>query len=285
MAVSRVEGLRWLSRGASGNVYQVGTSAIAVKYRTGDHERFEQENRILDILEKYPYCPYLCQSFLRFPAAIFLEFIPGETLEQRLRLRQTIDEATGKVISVIHREPEAQVFQWLFDLTQGASWLEAHGLAHGDIRPPNIMLHTEGLLKLIDFDNAENVGARLDYGHVPYARLLGEEDEGRRGTFGRIGHKSEQFAIGSVLYFMSRGFEPYEDTLERADGPLVVDLLQAKQFPITGDSEVDAIIRRCWLGDFGSVYELSLASADLLPNVKHASKRNVSLVEPGLTAQ
>lgn len=147
------------------------------------------------------------------------------------------------------------------------------GLAHGDIRPPNLLLDSNDHLRLADFDNTARIGEEVDVGTVPYARLLGTEAGEDRGRFGFLGARTEQFAIGSVYYYLTRGYEPYDNEWYGKDhGPVRVDILQRMEFPkMQTGSEDDAIIRKCWHGEFGSVEELA-ASLRLLDRKASGAK-------------
>lgn len=82
----------------------------------------------------------------------------------------------------------------------------------------------------------------------------------QRGSFGINGPRTEQFAIGSLLYTMIRGHEPYA---ELEPGPHVVDLFQDMKFPDLGNGCLDAIIDRCWKGLYESVESLAKETAGL----------------------
>ena len=142
-------------------------------------------------------------------------------------------------------------------MTDAIACLEYLGFAHGDLRPPNLLLDGEDHLKVSDFDSIATIGAAFEGIKPPYARVSGDEGAENRGTFGYHGPRTEQFAIGSVVYAMSRGFEPYENQwLGEDHDTTIVDLLQAKVFPPMDDSEVDDVIRTCWNGGYSSIRDL-----------------------------
>ena len=51
--------------------------------------------------------------------------------------------------------------RWIQQLVSAVAWLEGLGIAHGDLRPSNILLDTSQNLKLIDFDCAVKFGEEL----------------------------------------------------------------------------------------------------------------------------
>lgn len=138
------------------------------------------------------------------------------------------------------------------DLTQAVAFLESLNLAHGDLRPENIVLDRDRL-ELSDFDCTAGVGADFQACMAPYGRILNgdEVNQGTRGGFGFLGPRTEQFALGSIFYFISYGFEVSGNQClvenPRDYGIKVMDLLQDMKFPtLDGDPLIDEMINKCW---------------------------------------
>ena len=232
---------------------------IALKHAiTHDDPRFENENHIFDILERHPPCPHIVYSFIRVPNLNFMQRLSGGNLEMRLRTRQRRDPATGQVVAWV-TEPEPLILRWAKELTTAVAWLESLGLAHGDIRPANLLLDAEDHLKLADFDNTHAIGTDVEVGTAPYSRVLGDEAGDLRGSFGLLGPRTEQFAIGSVLYYMVKGYEPYDDHwYGEIHGPITVNKLQNMEFPYLDPNDIkERIIRDCWYGKFDCIENLA----------------------------
>lgn len=126
--------------------------------------------------------------------------------------------------------------------------------------------------KLSDFDCAEKVSEPSSGNGDPWARVLGDDaDElgGPRGSFGINGPRTEQFAVGSNLYSMAYGFEPYENRNDR--GLVIVELLQDMKFPELRDGRLDSIIYRCWRGRYRQLSDL-LEEAEALSETTPSSE-------------
>ncbi|KAL8698698.1 MAG: hypothetical protein Q9201_006433 [Fulgogasparrea decipioides] len=222
-----------------------------------DNEQVQNEYRIYDLLDKHPN-PNVVRSFYRIPSANCLQYMSGGTLDQRLRKHQTRDPIHNLVVNVNHKEPAHLVWRWMAELIDAAAWLECLGYAHGDLRPTNLLLDSEDHLKVADFDSTTAIGTVFDGLQPPYARVLGDEAAEARGTFGYHGPRTEQFAIGTLVYYMTRGCEPYDsEWLGEGHEERVVDRLQAMVFPPTSNAEIDTIIRKCWHGKFISIQRLN----------------------------
>ncbi|KAJ5367266.1 hypothetical protein N7541_001207 [Penicillium brevicompactum] len=174
------------------------------------------------------------------------------------------------VTSIAKLEPLPLRKEWMNDLAQAVAFLESVDLAHGDLRPENVLLD-RNRLKLSDFDCTAKVGTNYEACMAPYGRILNknEPDQGECGTFGFLGPRTEQFSLGSLFYFMNYGFEVYGDRCLTEDpydhGPKVVDLLQNLEFPeLNGNPVIDNIIDKCWHNKYVTVSELAACTKTLL---------------------
>jgi serine/threonine protein kinase len=222
-------------------------------------EAFSRENKIYDLFERHEPCPYIVQSFLRLPNANFMAFLSGGSLEKRLRSNQRRNER-NEFLGVLKTEPIQKIERWAMDLSGAVAWMESIGLVHGDLRPDNLLIDRGDHLKLVDFDCVEEIGTESRGSPPPWARLLGQEADRKKGTWGINGPQTEQFAIGSIIYTITRGHEPYENEKR---GPDIVRRLQNMDFPELGDSCLDTIIDQCWKTRFASVESLAKRTAGL----------------------
>jgi hypothetical protein len=114
-----------------------------------------------------------------------------------------------------------------------------------------------------------------------YGRILNnnESDQGESGTFGFLGPRTEQFALGSLYYLIKYGFEVYRDRCLAEDpnehGPKVVELLQRMEFPhLDGNPLIDKIIDNCWHNRYVTVSELATHTKMLLYERTDAIENN-----------
>lgn len=177
------------------------------------------------------------------------------------------------VTKVEKLEPLSLRKEWMNNLAQAVAFLESLNLAHGDLRPENILLD-RNRLKLSDFDCTAEIGTYFEACIPPYGRILNENDadEGERESSGLLGPRTEQFALGSLYYLINYGFEIYGDRCLDEDpnehGPKVLDLLQKIEFPVLdGDPLIDDIIDRCWHSKYATVAELAAHTKSLLNEV------------------
>lgn len=180
-------------------------------------------------------------------------------------------------------EPLSLRKKWINDLAQAVAFLESLNLAHGDLRPENILLD-RNRLKLSDFDCTAEIGTDFEACMAPYGRILNNEpDQGRRGTAGFLGPRTEQFALGSLYYLIDYGYEVYGDRRLADDpkdhGPKVVELLQNMEFPeLNGDPLIDGIIYKCWHNKYATISDLAAYVKTILPERSKGEENNTGAI-------
>ena len=152
----RLHSLKWISAGATGAVYRVNDHTVVKCTWTTDSDAFTRERRFYDVLEHHPPCPALIRSFMNLPQGIFLSYVGGGTLEQRLTPRQIRNDR--KVTAVTEIEPPHIIKKWTIQLSNATAWVESLGFGHCDLEPHNLLLNDELDLKLCDFDWATEIG-------------------------------------------------------------------------------------------------------------------------------
>lgn len=120
-----------------------------------------------------------------------------------------------------------------------------------------MLLDSHRNLKLSDLDRAMEIGKEIAVLTEQFGRLLSEEDGGGHGSYGKAGARAEAFAIGSVYYTLLRGHESYETECWGEEHFVILcERLQNKEFPPLLGSCSDAVVSRCWNGNYRAVSEL-----------------------------
>ncbi|KAJ6008547.1 hypothetical protein N7540_012523 [Penicillium herquei] len=267
--------VHWIWGGGISFVYEVHPRIVVKIPKSGEFERqqFIKELDIYRIFSQNQPCPSIVQCFYFSDGGIFLEYMRDKSLSSRIQNNHTRDQKTMVVTSVEKLEPLQLRLEWMNNLAQAIAFLESLNLAHGDLRPENILLDRDRL-KLSDFDCTAKIGTRYEACMAPYGRILNHEesDYGDCGTFGLLGPRTEQFSLGSLFYLINYGFEVYGDCCLADNpydhGPKVVDLLQDKKFPkLDGIPLIDSMIERCWHNKYVKVSELAVDTKALLTQI------------------
>jgi serine/threonine-protein kinase len=134
---------------------------------------------------------------------LVMELVTGQDFSQKL-------ESEGRI-------EERVVLRMALDVADGLSALHREGLAHGDIKPGNIVLDRDGNAKLVDFGlsgmtRLDSSGALVGTPNYIAPELL----RGAADT-----HRSDLFSLGATLYHLLSGRAPIE-------GEKTIDVLKAK---------------------------------------------------------
>ena len=144
---------------------------------------------------------------------IAMEFVPGETLAQHIR-RQTL--------------PLERRLALIEELCDGLEHAHRAGVVHHDIKPANVMLTPEGVLKILDFGIARLVDVHSP-SLTPTHVILGSVSYMSPERFGGeiVDHRSDIFAVGAVLYELLSGKKAFPGNV--SDGVIQHILLEAPE--------------------------------------------------------
>lgn len=128
-----------------------------------------------------------------------LEFVPGETLQERLKRLNSVDR----------RLPILDAAKFTIDVCEAANFAHKRGMIHRDIKPANVMLNVQGQAILTDFGIAKIVGGQQ---HTATGAVIGTalymSPEQIRGE--RVDQRTDLYSIGVTLFEMVSGKPPYE---------------------------------------------------------------------------
>ncbi|MCL4811433.1 MAG: serine/threonine protein kinase, partial [Vicinamibacteraceae bacterium] len=147
-------------------------------------ERFVRESRIAARLQHPHIVGIYDVGVHEGQPFIAMEFIAGDTLADLIKRRSPL--SIGRKLALIE------------DLCEGLAFAHKAGVVHRDVKPANLMVNQEGILKILDFGIAR-VG---DSGMTQVGVLMGtpnymspEQVDGLTVDF-----RSDIFAVGLVLY-------------------------------------------------------------------------------------
>jgi predicted Ser/Thr protein kinase len=252
--IGRYEVLAKLGEGGMGEVYRARDTllrrTVAIKVASAEvsadpqvRARFQREARAIAALNHPHICAIHDVVSLEGSELIVMEYLEGETLEQRLR--------RGAI-------PSAELLPIAIAIVDALSEAHRHGIVHRDLKPSNVMLTRSGP-KLLDFGIAKQRMPELDstpsmdatetafntidgtlVGTVPY--MAPEQLELKT-----IDARTDIFAVGCVLYEMATGRRAF---VGESTAALVAAIL-ADSRPVASRAEarvprsLDRIISAC----------------------------------------
>jgi eukaryotic-like serine/threonine-protein kinase len=199
---------------------------------------------------------------------IATEFIDGETLRQRsARTRLTVAESLGVAIQV----------------ASGLAAAHEAGILHRDIKPDNIMVRRDGLLKILDFGLAKLTAPEAVDPESPTRKLI-ETDPGvvmgtliymspeqARGL--TVDARTDIFSLGVLLYEMVAGCLPFEGA---TTSEILAAILNEKEPPPLArfarevPAELERIVEKALRKDREERYQ---GAKDMLLDLKRLKQR------------
>jgi serine/threonine protein phosphatase PrpC len=170
---------------------------LALESDVAGYERFQREEEIGAKLNHPAILKVVKVDSQKSRPYLVMEFLEGKTLAEVLSKRKMLSE--GEAVS------------YAVKICDALEYLHANGIAHRDLKPQNIMVCTDGSLRLFDFGIARVESARrLTF--VGLTPTLGTPDyispeqvRGKRGD-----HRSDIYSLGAILYEMVTGSTPFE---------------------------------------------------------------------------
>ncbi|EER29792.1 kinase domain containing protein [Coccidioides posadasii C735 delta SOWgp] len=245
----------WVAGGSYSNIHRVTPSIVVkivrpkLKEEGLEHPFFREISFFKRMNDRQDRCFHIVECFLTFPDHIFLSYCPNQTVGHRLRPRQErepgVNGFQGRVSRVKEYEDPALVARWLQQLGSALEYVEKIGFCHNDLHEFNCLLDKDFNLKLTDFGRATTIGQFLEDTMPPRARIIVAGP--LKDTYGLCSARTEQFALGSLLYFMVYGHEPYEDTDRELSRSEYDRRFGEMEFPELNRHEVfDELISACW---------------------------------------
>jgi len=124
----------------------------------------------------------------------------------------------GKTLGVLLKEKELslkEVVDIALQIAKGLNAAHKKGIVHRDIKPDNIMVTDESIVKIMDFGLAKLKGSsKLTKTHSTLGTLSYMSPEQARGE--EVDQRSDIFSFGAVLYEMITGRRPFKGEHEAA---------------------------------------------------------------------
>jgi eukaryotic-like serine/threonine-protein kinase len=224
--------------------------------------RFEQEARATAALNHPNIVALYDIGNERGTAYVVSELLTGGTLRERI--------AAGPM-------PVRKVVEIGLGVLNGLAAAHERGIAHRDVKPENIFLTADGMVKILDFGLAKlSHSVALDAGQsVATVTGPGTTPGLVLGTIGYMApeqvrglpadHRSDIFAFGAVLFEMLTGRRAFHGptTADTMTAILTSDPLDLASAPAGVPAAVNAVVRRCLEKDprerFQSARDLSFA--------------------------
>lgn len=157
----------------------------------------------------------------------------------------------GTLANRLGRQPQAArtSAEWVRTLALTMQKVHQASIVHLDLKPGNILLTSEGTLKITDFGLARYLAE--DAGQIRPGEIAGTPSymapEQAHGRTAEIGPVSDVYALGAILYEMLTGRPPFKEatpqkTLEKVRTAAVIPV---RQLQPGVPRDLEAIVHRC----------------------------------------
>jgi TolB-like protein/Tfp pilus assembly protein PilF len=203
-------------------------------------------------------------------AFIAMELVEGQTLAERLSMGPA-GLPTNQALSIARQISDA------LDAAHAA------GIVHRDLKPGNVMIATDGRVKLLDFGLAKRQeGNDLDVTNTIEGTVLGTfaymSPEQVRGKPADV--RSDVFAFGAVLYEMLSGRRAFPGETATVTAAAV---LRDEPAPLTGvPPEVAAVAAKCLRKHPGERYARVSEVKAILDSLYNTPESRTSDPEPSI---
>lgn len=224
--------LEWADSGGQSKVFRALdielNRQVAIKYYHSAHdegqiERVLAEGRALAQIN-HPNVA-TCHSVGTSAGApyLVLEWVDGSTLDRYLEQHEaTINEGQWRKL--------------LAQIAAGVAAFHKKGLMHGDLKPTNVIVTSEGIPKIIDLGLTQNIDQIEHQMAGTYAYMAPEVARDERQDVGVV---TDVFGLGGILYYMLTG-KPVYQADNKSDTKLMA--IEAQVIPptkIAGDVPKD----------------------------------------------
>ena len=203
--IGKYERLDVLGHGTSGVVYLAWDTLLRrqvalkeIRAAGPELERVLDEARVLDRLGRHPHIVEVHSVDSENGAVLIdMELVRGGNLADVLRERAAIG----------HPLPLGEAVRIALAVLDALSFAHGQRIVHQDVKPANILIGTDGTIKLTDFGLAEALGTGSVAGGGGTYPYMAPEDFAENAASDQ---RSDLWAVGVVLYEMATGQRPFQ---------------------------------------------------------------------------
>lgn len=182
----------------TGDVVALKVPFMQFESDPGFYQRFQREMAIGKALQ-HPYILRMIddESLQKSRPYIVMEYLDGQTL--------------GHLMQQIRPFPEADGLKLISRVCEAIHYMHEHDVVHRDLKPDNIMICSDGSIRIMDFGIAKYEGQRrLTFGGFTPTMgtpdyMAPEQVKGKRGDA-----RTDIYSLGAILYEMLTGSAPFE---------------------------------------------------------------------------
>lgn len=180
----------------------------------------------------------------------------GEAQNGRLFIAMGFYE--GRTLAARVKEgpiPQNEALDYAFQMARGLQKAHEHGIVHRDVKPANVIVTLDAVVKILDFGIARTAESELTRPGAMLGTVAYAAPEQIRGE--TVDHRADIWAFGVVLYEMLTGERPFGRPYESS---LLYSILNEDPTPLRrhlpdAPEALEALIGRCLHKDPGARHQ------------------------------
>ncbi|KAJ7701561.1 kinase-like domain-containing protein [Mycena rosella] len=155
-----------------------------------------------------------CEQVLGMDA-LYVDLVE-DTLWIRMELMErSLADVVGLVEEGLRLQEPRIMARFASDMLHALDYLQKHNIAHRDLRSDNLLLNSEGVLKLTDFSNALLVTPETPLSTDPVGVVYWQAPEVRSGAYDPL--KIDVWSVGATVWELAEAAPPFSDTQQPAE--------------------------------------------------------------------
>ncbi|THY71810.1 kinase-like protein [Aureobasidium pullulans] len=147
--------------------------------------------------------------------------------------------------------------RWARQMIEGVAEIHRNGIRHSDIRLDQWLLDDDYNARLCDFNGSDfDTNERLGLEGIVSDRLENPSHFMPRDPMEDSTVLSDLFALGSTLYELDTGKEPFSGMFDEKHEEEITALFEAGNYPEVSVLSLGALILGCWKGEYETALDL-----------------------------
>ena len=157
-----------------------------------------------------------------------LKFVPVENRSRPYIVTEFLQGCTlAQLLKNVHPMPEKDAVRLAGRMCEALAHMHGHGVVHRDLKPQNVMICSDGTIRILDFGIAKFMGWRFAFIGVTPAKGTPEYMAPEHVMGKREDERADIYSLGAMLYEMVAGAIPFASENE--------DVFVAMNARVTGD--------------------------------------------------
>ncbi|KAJ7153517.1 kinase-like protein [Mycena crocata] len=147
--------------------------------------------------------------------ALYVDLVEDALWIRMELMERSLADVVGLVDEGLRLQEPRIMGRFASDMLQALDYLQKHHIAHRDLRSDNLLLNSEGMLKLTDFSNAVLVTPETPLSTDPVGVVYWQAPEVRSGAYDPL--KIDVWSVGATVWELAEAAPPFSDTQQPAE--------------------------------------------------------------------